>query len=191
MLEIARLDGLVRRLFDSALAPTTVRAYTSAQARYAEFCSATNLPTLPLTQPGLCRYSTWLAAQNISFRTIKSYLSALRYLQIHRRGCDPQMSGMVILQYVLQGVKRSQELTGTNTPRARLPITTDIMRRLRSSWEARGVDFKTVMLWAVACTSFFRLPEVGGGNPAVGVGVRSGSAPVDRRCPGRFSVSTV
>ena len=43
MLEISRLDGLVRRLFDSALAPATVCAYT-------EFCSATNLPSLPLTQ---------------------------------------------------------------------------------------------------------------------------------------------
>ena len=74
MLEIARLDGLVRRLFDSALAPTTVRAYTSAQARYAEFYSATNLPTLLLTQSGLCRNSAWLAAQNILLRTIKYYL---------------------------------------------------------------------------------------------------------------------
>jgi hypothetical protein len=43
VLEISRLDGLVRRLFDSALAPATVCAYT-------EFCSATNLPSLPLTQ---------------------------------------------------------------------------------------------------------------------------------------------
>ena len=38
---------------------------------------------------------------------------------------------------------------------ARLPITTDIMRRLRRSWEARGVDFNMVMLWVVACTFFF------------------------------------
>ena len=109
---------------------------------------------LPLTESGLCKYFAWLATQNISFRTIKSFLSALRCLQIHRRGCDPQMSGMVVLQYVVQGVRRSQALTGTNTPRARLPNTTDIMRRLRRSWEARGVDFNTVMWWAVACTCF-------------------------------------
>jgi hypothetical protein len=71
MLEIARLDSLVRRLFDSALAPATVRVYTSAQARYAELCSATNLPALPLSQTVLCRYSAWLVAQNISVKNDK------------------------------------------------------------------------------------------------------------------------
>ena len=65
MLEIASLDGLVAQFFDSVLlyAPTP-------QARYAEICSASHLPTLHLTQYVLCRYSAWLAAQIISFRTI-------------------------------------------------------------------------------------------------------------------------
>ena len=155
MLEVARLDVLVRRLLNSALAPSTIRAYTSAQTRYADFCSVTQLPLLPLTESGLCRFSAWLAAQSVSARTIKSYLSALRYLQIQRMGHDPQMSSMASLHYVLQGVKRSQALAGANTPRTRLPITTDIMRLLKRSWEARGIDFTTVMLWAVACTCFF------------------------------------
>ena len=85
----------------------------------------------------------------------KVILSALRYLQIHRLGRDPHMSGMAVLQYVLQGVKHSQAVAGTNNPRTRLPITADIMRRLRRAWEARGVVFDTIMLWAVSCTCFF------------------------------------
>ena len=58
---LSRPAGTDAEVQDSPLAPTTVRAYTSA--RYTEFCLATNLPTLPLNQSGLCRYSAWLAAQ--------------------------------------------------------------------------------------------------------------------------------
>ena len=70
VLEVARLDVLVHRLLNSALAPSTIHAYTSARTRYAEFCSVTQLPLLPLTESGLCRFSAWLAGQNVSVRTI-------------------------------------------------------------------------------------------------------------------------
>ena len=97
MLEVARLDILVRQLLNSALVPSTIHAYTSAQTWYAEFCSVTQLLLLPLTESGLCRFSAWLAAQTVSVRTIKSYLSALRYLQIQCMGHDPQISSMATL----------------------------------------------------------------------------------------------
>ena len=50
---------------------------------------------------------------------------------------------------------KGQTVTDADTPPARLAITTDIMRRFRRLWEARGGDFNTVMLWGVACTCFF------------------------------------
>ena len=68
---------------------------------------------------------------------------------------DPQMSSMATLHYVLLQAKRSQVPAGADTPRTRLPITKDIMRLLKRSWEAWGIHFTTVMLWAVACTCFF------------------------------------
>ena len=77
-----------------------------------------------------------------------------------RRGCDTQM---VVLQYV--------------------SITTVIIRRLM------GRRFQHGHAVGSCVHLLFRLPEVGGGNSAVGVGVRSGSA-LDR-CPLRFKVSTV
>lgn len=40
-------------------------------------------------------------------------------------------------------------------PRARLPITADLMRILKRSWELQGLSFNTSMLWAVACVCFF------------------------------------
>ena len=73
-------------------------------------------------------------------------------------------------------------VVGANTPRTRLPITTDIMRLLKWSWEARGIDFTTVMLWAVACTCFFGFLHIRGGNGAGGISVLSGRPPIDKRC---------
>ena len=64
---------------DTALAPT--RVYTRLHLGTPNFA-------WPLTYL-LCRsirYSAWLAEWNISFRTIKSYLSALLYLQILNAG---------------------------------------------------------------------------------------------------------
>lgn len=138
--------------FADSLAPSTVRAYTLAQERYAEFCLPPNyIPLLPLNENRLCRFSVWMAAQSISVRTIKSYLSGLRYLQMQRMGHDLQMSSMVTLHYMLQGVKRSQALAGVNVPWMKLPITMNIMQLLKQSWQARGVNFTTVMLWVVEC----------------------------------------
>ena len=73
------------------------------------------------------RYSAWLAEWNISFRTIKSYLSALLYLQILNAGV---------------ATHRWWFYSTCQSPRS----------SYGGSWD---VDFNTVMLWAVACTCFF------------------------------------
>ena len=62
---------------------------------------------------------------------------------------------MPVLDMVLQGVKRTQAMGQVNKPHPRLPITTDIMRTLRRSWEQQGSGFKYTMLWAACCTCFF------------------------------------
>ena len=62
---------------------------------------------------------------------------------------------MIVLTYVLQGIKHSQAQLGTNRARTRLPITTELMRVLKRAWEIQGASFNSVMLWAAACTCFF------------------------------------
>ena len=132
-----------------------MRMYNSAQLRYRNFCSSMNISPLPIAQSYLCQFVASLASQGVAHKSIKSYLSAIRHLQISSLGTDPLISGMVVLIYVLHGIKRSQAVAGTNNPRTRLPITAGLMRSLKRHWESQGISFNTSMLWATACVCFF------------------------------------
>jgi hypothetical protein len=153
--EVAGLDRLVHFYYSHALAPSTSRTYASAQTRYLHFCSSINTPALPVNEQCLCQFVALLATQQVVQAPLKGYLSALRHLQISRLGADPNISDMVVLQYVLQGIKRAQAAARPGSTRTRLPITVDIMRLLKRSWEVQGTSFNTSMLWATACACFF------------------------------------
>ena len=148
------MDSLVQQYYADALAPTTRRVYSTAQSRYLEFCRVYHISPFPLTQESLSRFVAVLASQALTHRSIKVYLSAVRHLHITRCGSDPRLCNMVGLQYVLQGIKRSQAAEGLSS-RPRLPITAAILRTLRRSWESQGPTFDRRMLWAAACTCFF------------------------------------
>ena len=153
-MEIARLDSLARVYFGQALASSTRRSYQSAQRRYSDFCSSISLPPVPVNQSTLCLFVTHLAAQGVTHRSIKCYLSAVRHLHIAKIGSEPGISSMISLGYVLQGIKRVQAASGPAPQRRRLPITAAIMRTLGHSWEAQGDSFDRQLLWAACCTSF-------------------------------------
>lgn len=147
---------LVQGFYRQALAPSTLRSYHSAQSRYIMFCSSYNISPVPVSESSLSMFVAALAGEGVSHSSIKSYLSAIRYMQLAHVGNDPQFSNMVSLSYVLLGInKRSQAIAGTANPRHRLPITSAIMRSLKRAWELRGVNFDTAMLWAACCTCFF------------------------------------
>ena len=149
------MDELVQLYLGQALAPATQCTYNSAQTRYIQFCAQCQLTPLPATEPVLCGFAAVLAAQGVAHKTLKGYLSAIRYLHITRLGQDPQMTSMVTLQYTLRGIKRVQSTSGSNRPRPRLPITSAIMKTLKKSWEAQSPSYNATMLWAAACTCYF------------------------------------
>ena len=172
MLEVTRLDNLVQQYFNKALALSTMRTYNSARVRYLNFCTTVNVTPLPINQSYMCQYVALLASQRVSH---KSYISALRHLQIASLGSDPGFSNMTVLTYVLQGIKHSQAQLGTNRPHTHPPITTELMRVLKRAWEIQGASFNSIMLWAAACTCFFgflrsgeaTVPTLSGYDPEV------------------------
>ena len=83
---------------------------------------------------------------------MKSYLAAVRHGQIAIGLGDPVLVGMPQLQYVLKGAR--QNLAG-RPGRTRLPITPEIFRQLRCSWERHPSRVDAVMLWAAATLCFF------------------------------------
>ena len=55
----------------------------------------------PLQEDTLCRYVAHLAGEGLKHRTIKAYLSAIRYLQIQNEMGNPYICGsMPHLEYV-------------------------------------------------------------------------------------------
>lgn len=101
----------------------------------------------------LCSFVSQIAEAGIKHRTIKVYLSAIRFLHIAEGEKDPFEPAHHRLQYVLQGIKRVEAEKGTEK-RQRLPISPDILKKLRSVWEVEPV-LGTTMLWAACCLGFF------------------------------------
>ncbi|XP_062503751.1 uncharacterized protein LOC134180586 [Corticium candelabrum] len=97
--------------------------------------------------------------EGLSHKTIKSYLSALRHLQIQSGLGDPFTATLPQLAYVLKGIRRQQE------PRLkvdqRLPITPAELRILKDVWAKRSPFYDDAMLWAAVCTDFFDFTRAG------------------------------
>ena len=100
----------------------------------------------------LCLYVTHLYQDGLAHTSIKSYLLAVRNMQISKGLPDPFASP---LPQVIRGVKVCRGLQDHNIPRWKLPITPSIVRQLKSLWKPHATQYKFIMLWAVCCTCFF------------------------------------
>ncbi len=101
---------------------STQRVDGSGQRRYISFCAAGGLVAVPATETTLVYFVAQLAKDGLKqHRTMKVYLSAVRYPHIMEGAPDPFQTPLCRLQYTLQGVKRMEAYRG-ETARTRLPI---------------------------------------------------------------------
>ena len=97
------------------------------------------LSPFPLTEELLCMFAAYLGKQNLTHQTIKSYLSAIRFLSISSGQGDPFSPGSLpVLQYVLRGIKRMPKAPGH--VHVRLPITPAILRSLKRQWAPHAAE---------------------------------------------------
>ena len=122
--------------------------------------SVLSVPPLPVRESDLCRFTSHLANDDVSHSTIKCYLSAVRRLQIANNLPDPQMASMPKLEGVIRGIKSHQALKGGSSKK-RLPITPDILWKLKKYFEQRSADPNSFMLWAAISTCFFGFMRAG------------------------------
>ena len=115
---------------------------------------------LPVNENLLCRYVAYLASEGLSPKSIKLYLSAIRHLQIEFHSVDPKIHAMPTLEQVIKGAKREAAKQGT-VQRPRLPITPEILLRLRRVWEGDRTKHDFVMMWAACCLCYFGFLRAG------------------------------
>ena len=97
---------MVNTLLSEAIAPSILRAYTSAFSNYRVFCFHTSLPVVAVTESTLILYCTYLSSR-IAAKTVKHYLCGIRY-HVIMSGHHWDTSGMSRLYYLLRGIKRTQ-----------------------------------------------------------------------------------
>ena len=74
---------------------------------------------------------------------------------------DPFSLTMPLLEYTLRGVKLHQAKSPATRKKERLPITPDILRKLKSVWGRAERDFDNIMLWAACCSCFYGFLRAG------------------------------
>ena len=155
------MDSTVEHFLGSCIAPSTRATYRSAQHRYAAFCMryGIHLP-FPLREDTLCRYVAFLAKDGLKHKTIKTYLAGIRCFQIKMTLGNPFAKDLPRLEYVLIGIKRTEAHSGSPA-KTRLPITINILHRLKDVWLATPLRPDRIMLWAAACTGFFGFLRAG------------------------------
>ena len=154
-MDLQRLECLAQDLINDSLAPSTKRVYATGQRRYLDFCKSYKLTTFPATEDNLCTFVAYLMEDGLQHSSIKGYLSSIRRLQIVKGLGDPFSASWPLLEYTLRGIKLRQARHRDTRSKKRLPITPDILRKLRESWERDSHNHDNIMLWAACCTCFF------------------------------------
>ena len=95
-LDISQLGDLVQYCLRASLAASTNRTYPAGQRRYWSFCRNTQVAPLPTLETTLCKFVAFLAHENLKHQTIKTYLSAVRNLQIIAGLGDPFQQSLPI-----------------------------------------------------------------------------------------------
>ena len=147
--------------FSQGLAASSVKTYQSGTNRFLKYCESKHYACVPVSEVVLCGFVSYLADDGLKHRTIKTYLSGVRYYQIKSGYHDPfEGTAMPRLEYVMNGIKRHQAKAGAAT-RTCLPITPSLLRQLREVWLPSSKSRDTKMIWAACCLCFFGFLRAG------------------------------
>lgn len=118
------------------------------------FCNSASLTPVPTTEHTLLLFVTYLASRNLSYPTVKVYLSGVRSLHVSS-GYHEQFTNQLTprLHQVLKGIRK--ESASTTPARIRRPITSQIMMGIKDVLLEKPRDYHSIMMWAACCLAFF------------------------------------
>lgn len=150
-MDVSELVATASQLFTAGLASSTRRAYRSGAERYLSFCARAHKVPFPASEEVLILYVSQLHKDKLASGTIKTYIAAIRYEQISKGLGDPKTYEMPRLEYVIKGFKK----LSPNSQERRLPMTPEILGKLRQVWDRSSQKRDAMMLWAASCLCFF------------------------------------
>ena len=118
------------------------------------FCNQASRVTVPTSESTLLLFVAYLASRNLSYATIKTYLSGVRSIHVasgHHSSFNECLSPR--LHQVLKGIKK--EKAASSPPRVRRPITIQIMEGIKKVLVKQPHDYHNIMMWAACCIAFF------------------------------------
>jgi len=140
--------------YSQGSSPATQRSYKAGLKQYINFCSQASLPTIPTSESTLLLFATHLATQRLSYSTIKVYMAAIRSAHVTTGNhAIFENQSTPRLDHLLQGIHKAE--SKSNPHRIRLPITMDIMLKIRTAFSTQSRNHQNTMLWAACCTAFF------------------------------------
>ena len=125
--------------------------YATGWRKYVQFCTSLGVPPLPITEFSQTHFSAHLSL-SVQWKTIRSYLSAIRFFQIRAGLPDPKSTPAPKIPYILKGIHK---LNPDCARPKREPITPLILRSIHALWSRGALTFDRIMLWAAFCLGYF------------------------------------
>ena len=126
-LGIASLDTTVRSLIDQGVARSALTLYGAGKRQYLSLCAQFYSNPLPVDGTTVLHFVAHLSLSSLSYQTVRSYLSAVRHLQIVNNLPDPSLASFSRLNFALRGLCWEGPKEWRHT---RLPITLDLLLRI-------------------------------------------------------------
>ena len=145
------LEHRLEFLQSQAIAASTRRSYSAGVRRCTTFCTSRGWQSFPASERTLRFFAAYLADQ-VSFKTIKLYMAAIRFAHIENSLPDP-FHDAPLLHLLLQGIKRSVG----HSPRHHLPITMALLRRIKGQLASAPdiLPSDKLMLWSAFTLAFY------------------------------------
>ena len=129
--------------------------------KFHTFCAHYHMmDPFPGTEKLLCCFAAYMADKGLSVQTGKSYMAAVRNMQLSLGLPDPrEQSSLPVLKRVQLGLKRAR--LGRGTPaKTRLPITAHLLSQIKGVLDT-STHPERVAMWAICCSAFFGFFRLG------------------------------